>query len=65
MERSGPNGPLPNEFLDWYPEAPLIRRRGEVNAWDDPNFREAVIATNKSQVILGGIVTDVCELVLT
>lgn len=26
----GPNGPLPDEILEMYPEAPLIRRQGEV-----------------------------------
>ncbi|KAI1496911.1 Isochorismatase hydrolase [Biscogniauxia marginata] len=45
-----------------YPDAPLIKRSGEVNAWDNPEFRDAVIAANKSQIILGGIVTDVCKL---
>ncbi|KAI0883510.1 Isochorismatase hydrolase [Annulohypoxylon maeteangense] len=58
--QSGPNGPLPNEFLEWYPNAPLIQRQGEVDAWDNPEFREAVIAANKSQIIIGGITTDVC-----
>ncbi|KAI1342138.1 Isochorismatase hydrolase [Xylariaceae sp. FL0016] len=57
---TGPNGPLPDEFLEWYPDAPLIKRQGEVNAWDNPEFRAAVVAANKSQIIVGGIVTDVC-----
>ncbi|KAF4553214.1 Hypothetical protein D9617_7g029410 [Elsinoe fawcettii] len=56
----GPNGPLPKEMLEMYPDAPLIRRQGEVNAWDNPEFRAAVQATNKSQIIVAGIVTDVC-----
>ncbi|GAW10917.1 hypothetical protein ANO14919_002540 [Xylariales sp. No.14919] len=56
----GPNGPLPNEFLEMYPEAAVVRRQGEVNAWDNEEFRNAVKATGKSQVILAGIVTDVC-----
>ncbi|KAI1101555.1 Isochorismatase hydrolase [Jackrogersella minutella] len=58
--QTGPNGPLPDEFLQWYPNAPLIMREGEVDAWDNPQFREAVIAANKSQIIIGGITTDVC-----
>ncbi|OTA60829.1 Isochorismatase hydrolase [Hypoxylon sp. EC38] len=57
---TGPNGPLPDEFLDWYPDASLIKRQGEVNAWDNPQFREAIIAANKSQIIIGGITTEVC-----
>ena len=58
---TGPNGPLPQEILDMYPDAPLIQRQGEVNAWDNAEFRDAIRATNKSQVIMAGIVTDVCE----
>ena len=60
-DNAGPNGPLPQEILDMYPDAPLIQRQGEVDAWDNADFRAAVKATNKSQVIMAGIVTDVCE----
>ncbi|EEB90999.1 hypothetical protein MPER_10718 [Moniliophthora perniciosa FA553] len=56
----GPNGPMMQDILDMHPKAPLIRRQGEVNAWDNPDFRAAVKATGKKQVIIGGIVTDVC-----
>ncbi len=45
-----------------YPNAPLIRRNGEVDAWDNSEFRAAVRAQNKSQIILAGITTDVCKL---
>jgi len=41
---TGPNGPLPKEITDMYPDAPFIRRNGEVNAWDNPDFRKAVEA---------------------
>ncbi|TGJ83219.1 hypothetical protein E0Z10_g5547 [Xylaria hypoxylon] len=57
---TGPNGPLPNEFLDMYPEVSVVKRLGEVNAWDNEEFRNAVKATGKSQLIIAGIVTDVC-----
>ena len=43
-----------------FPNAPFIRRNGEVDAWDNPDFRAAIKATGKTQVILGGITTDVC-----
>jgi nicotinamidase-related amidase len=44
-----------------WPGAPFIRRNGEVNAWDNPEFKKAVEATGKKQVILAGITTDVCK----
>jgi nicotinamidase-related amidase len=58
----GPNGPLPAEILKMYPKMPLIQRNGEVNAWDNPDFRAAIRATGKKQIIVAGIVTDVCKL---
>lgn len=58
---SGPNGPLPDEFLELYPNVSVVKRQGEVDAWDNAEFREAVKATGKSQIILAGIVTDVCK----
>ncbi|KAI9778088.1 MAG: hypothetical protein M1839_008392 [Geoglossum umbratile] len=45
-----------------YPGAPYIKRQGEVDAWDNPDFRAAVKATGKKQVVLAGIVTEVCKL---
>ncbi|KAI1116817.1 Isochorismatase hydrolase [Nemania sp. NC0429] len=57
---TGPNGPLPDEFLELYPTVSVVKRQGEVNAWDNAEFREAVKATGKSQIIIAGIVTDVC-----
>ena len=42
-----------------HPNAPFIKRNGEVNAWDNTDFRAAVEATGKKQVILAGITTDV------
>lgn len=56
---TGPNGPIPKEIMDMHPNAPFIRRQGEVNAWDSEDFRTAVRAANKTQIIVAGIVTDV------
>ncbi|GJJ10852.1 hypothetical protein Clacol_005080 [Clathrus columnatus] len=56
----GPNGPLPKEIIEMHPDAPFIRRNGEVNAWDNEEFKKAVRASGKKQIILAGIVTDVC-----
>lgn len=58
--QNGPNGPLPKEILEMYPDAPLIERSGEVDAWDNPDFRKAIEDSGKKQIILAGIVTDVC-----
>ncbi|KAF3904368.1 hypothetical protein AA313_de0209136 [Arthrobotrys entomopaga] len=58
--QQGPNGPLPKEILEMYPDAPLIQRNGQVSAWDNEDFKAAVKATNRTQIIVGGIVTDVC-----
>ncbi|KAI0030861.1 ycaC protein [Vararia minispora EC-137] len=58
--QTGPNGPLPAEILAMHPDAPLIERHGEVNAWDNSDFRAAIKATGRTQVILAGITTDVC-----
>ena len=46
-----------------HPNAPIIHRQGEVDAWDNPDVRAAVNATGKKQIILGGIVTEVCKLI--
>lgn len=46
-----------------HPTAPYIKRQGEVNAWDNAEFRAAVEATGKKQLIIGGIVTEVCKFV--
>jgi nicotinamidase-related amidase len=62
---TGPNGPLPKEFLEMYPNSPIVRRQGEVNAWDNPEFRAAIEATGKKQIIVAGITTDVCTAFLS
>ena len=56
----GPNGPLLPELKAMHPEAPVISRPGQINAWDSEEFVEAVKKTGKKQLIIAGIVTDVC-----
>lgn len=43
-----------------FPKAPYIARPGQINAWDDKDFVKAVKKTGKKQLIISGIVTDVC-----
>lgn len=56
----GPTGGLFPELLEMFPDAPVIRRGGEVNAMDNDDFRAALAALNRTQIIVGGIATDVC-----
>jgi nicotinamidase-related amidase len=56
----GPNGPLVPELREMLPDAPFIPRPGQINAWDNEDFVKAVKATGRKQLIIAGIVTDVC-----
>ena len=56
----GPNGPLVPELKDTFPNAPYIARPGQINAWDNEDFVAAVKATGKRQLIIAGVVTEVC-----
>ncbi|KFY93105.1 hypothetical protein V498_04549 [Pseudogymnoascus sp. VKM F-4517 (FW-2822)] len=57
---TGPNGQLPKEIVALHPNVSIIRRQGEVDAWDNADFRAAVKATGKKHIILAGVVTEVC-----
>ena len=56
----GPNGPLVPELKQTFPDAPFIARPGQINAWDNDDFVNAVKATGKKQLIIAGVVTEVC-----
>ncbi|MEG1452477.1 isochorismate family cysteine hydrolase YcaC [Brevundimonas sp.] len=56
----GPNGPLVPELREIFPDAPYIARPGQINAWDNEEFLAAVKATGKKQLIVAGVVTEVC-----
>jgi len=56
----GPNGPLIPELKEIFPDAPYIARPGQINAWDNEDFVKAVKATGKRQLIVAGVVTEVC-----
>ncbi|RLZ10229.1 hydrolase [Acinetobacter sp. 2JN-4] len=57
---NGPNGPLVPELKEIFPDAPYIARPGQINAWDNEDFVKAVKATGKKQLIIAGVVTEVC-----
>lgn len=56
----GPNGPLVPELKEILPNAAYIPRPGQINAWDNDDFVKAVKAANRKQLIIAGVVTDVC-----
>ncbi|GMK55482.1 hypothetical protein CspeluHIS016_0205380 [Cutaneotrichosporon spelunceum] len=56
----GPNGPLVPELKEAHPDAPYIARPGQINAWDNEDFVKAVRATGKKQLLIAGVVTEVC-----
>ncbi|WP_240914235.1 isochorismate family cysteine hydrolase YcaC [Microbulbifer sp. SH-1] len=56
----GPNGPLVPELKEKFPNAPYIARPGQINAWDNEDFVKAVKDTGKKQLLIAGIVTEVC-----
>jgi nicotinamidase-related amidase len=57
---AGPNGVLIPELKTAFPDAPFIPRPGQINAWDNEDFVAAVKATGRRQLIMAGVVTDVC-----
>ena len=56
----GPNGPIVPELKAMFPDSPFIPRPGQINAWDNEDFVAAVKATGRKQLIIAGIVTEVC-----
>ncbi len=56
----GPNGPLMPEIKEMFPEADYIARPGQINAWDNEDFVKAIEKTGRKQLIIAGIVTEVC-----
>jgi nicotinamidase-related amidase len=57
---NGPNGVILPELKAMFPDAPFIPRPGQINAWDNEDFVKAVKQTGKKQLIIAGVVTDVC-----
>jgi nicotinamidase-related amidase len=55
-------GPILPAIAEILPEAHAarIKRPGVVNAWAYPPFRDAVLATGKTNLIMAGVTTDVC-----
>lgn len=59
-EPNGPNGPIMPEIAEFAPHATYVPRKGEVNAWDNADFVNAVEATGRKTLIMAGVWTSVC-----
>ena len=56
----GPNGPLIPEIHEYNKDAVYIPRTGQINAWDDPAWVEAIEGTKRKTLLMAGTVTSVC-----
>jgi nicotinamidase-related amidase len=56
----GPNGQLLPELREMFPDVPVIRRTGTINAYRWPEFRAAVEATGRRKVIIAGVSSTTC-----
>ena len=59
-EPNGPNGPLMPEIHQSAPNAIYVPRKGEVNAWDNENFVNTVLGTDRKTLVMAGVWTSVC-----
>lgn len=56
----GQNGPVLPVITQTVADAPVIHRAGEINAWDNAEFVEAVKKTGRKKLIVAGVSTEVC-----
>jgi len=56
----GPNGPLIPEIHKYNPDAVYIPRTGQINAWDNPKWVEAIEKTGRKTLLIAGTLTSVC-----
>lgn len=60
------NGDILPEIQDLFPDTPIIRRTGIINAYEDPTFRAALddllTRTGRTHIILAGVTLGTCTL---
>ncbi|XZE19528.1 hydrolase [Pirellulaceae bacterium SH449] len=59
VETEAFSGPMWPQLLDVFPDQTPIERTG-MNSWDNAEFREAVKATGKKNILMSGLWTEVC-----
>lgn len=58
--QDGPNGPIMPAVSQGLPDATIVHRPGEINAFDNADFAAAVRATGRKKLLIAGISTEVC-----
>jgi nicotinamidase-related amidase len=56
----GPNGPLIPEIHQFNPDAVYIPRTGQINAWDNYPWVDAIERTGRKTLLIAGTLTSVC-----
>lgn len=56
----GPNGPLIPEIHQHNPDAVYIPRTGQINAWDNPAWVDAIEKTGRKTLLIAGTLTSTC-----
>lgn len=56
----GPNGPLIPEVHHYNPDAVYIPRTGQIDAWDNPAWVDAIKKTGRKSLLIAGTLTSVC-----
>lgn len=49
---TGPNGPIVKEIAERLPDAPIVRRPGQINAMDNEDFAKLVRDSGKKQIVI-------------
>ncbi|WP_345332544.1 isochorismatase family protein [Mucilaginibacter defluvii] len=60
IDPSGASGPIIPEIMIEAPDAILVERAFEINAWNNQDFINAVKATGRRTLVISGIWTSVC-----
>jgi nicotinamidase-related amidase len=56
----GPNGPIMPVVAQGLPEATVVHRPGQINAFDNADFAAAVKKIGRKKLLIAGISTEVC-----
>jgi len=56
----GPNGPIMPVVERGLPDAAIVHRPGQINAFDNKDFAAAVTKTGRKKLLIAGISTEVC-----